>query len=122
MRLFDFKLLTDENVSPRVVTFLRDKGFDILDVKESGMNGTSDQKLLDLAFKEQRFVVTHDSDFGTLAINNQQPCYGVLYLRLTVPAATNVIKALAVLITMNPELSSGSLVVIDESRIRVRLL
>lgn len=122
MRLSDFKLLTDENVSPRVVSFLRENGFDVLDVKESSMNGTSDHFLLELAFREQRFVVTHDADFGTLAINNEQHCYGVLYLRLMKQSALNVIEVLKTLIAMNPELSSGSLVVINETRIRVRVL
>ena len=122
MRLSDFKLLADENVSPRVVTFLREKGFDVLDVKESALNGTSDHVLLELALKELRFVVTHDADFGTLAINNEQPCYGVLYLRLLKQSALNVIEVLKTLIAMNPELSSGSLVVIEETRIRVRVL
>lgn len=122
MRLSDYMLLADENVSPRVVSFLREKGFDVLDVKESGMNGTSDHFLMELALREQRFVVTHDADFGTLAINNEQPCFGVLYLRLTMPTALNVIAALNKLIAMNPALSSGSLVVINETKIRVRVL
>jgi len=30
------KILTDENVSPRVVSFLRGKGLDVIDVKEKG--------------------------------------------------------------------------------------
>lgn len=122
MQLSDYMLLADENVSPRVVSFLREKGFDVLDVKESGMNGTSDHILMELALREQRLVVTHDADFGTLAINNEQPCFGVLYLRLTMPAALNVIAVLNKLIAMNPALSSGSLVVINETRIRVRVL
>ena len=122
MKLSGLKLLTDENVSPRVVSFLRGNGFDVLDVKESALNGTSDRTPLALAFKEQRFVVTHDTDFGTLAINNEQPCYGVLYLRLMKQSARNVIEVLKAFSVMNPELLSGSLVVINETRIRVRVL
>jgi predicted nuclease of predicted toxin-antitoxin system len=122
MRLSEFKLLTDENVSPRVVSFLRENGFDVFDVKESGMNGYSDHIILERALSEHRFVVTHDADFGTLAINSEQPCYGILYLRLMKQTALNVIAVLNTLISMNPELSSGSLVVIEENRIRVRTL
>jgi len=122
MRLSDFKLLTDENISPRVVAFLRENGFNVLDVKESALNGTTDHILLELALKEQRFIMTHDADFGTLTINNQHPCYGVLYLRLMKQSALNVIAVLKTLIAMNPELSAGSLVVIEETRIRVRVL
>jgi predicted nuclease of predicted toxin-antitoxin system len=122
MKLSDLKFLTDENVSPRVVAFLREKGFDVRDVKESALNGTSDHILLELALKEQRFVVTHDADFGTLAINSKLPCYGVLYLRLLKQNALNVIEVLKILIALNPDLSTGSLVVINENRIRIRVL
>lgn len=122
MRLSDLKLLTDENISPRVVLFLRENGFDVLDVKESALNGTSDDFLLDLALKEQRFVMTHDADFGALAINNEMPCYGVLYIRLMNQRAINVIEVLKTMVAMNPIISSGSLVVISETRIRVRVL
>jgi predicted nuclease of predicted toxin-antitoxin system len=122
MKLSDLKLLTDENISPRVVAFLRENGFDVHDVKESALNGTSDQILLDLALKEQRFVVTHDADFGTLTINKQLPCYGILYLRLLNQSALNVIEVLKLLIAMNPVISPSSLVVINETRIRVRML
>jgi hypothetical protein len=32
MRLGSIKLLADENISPRVVAFLRSKGLDVIDV------------------------------------------------------------------------------------------
>ena len=34
MKLLDVKILTDENISPKVVSFLRNVGLDVLDVKE----------------------------------------------------------------------------------------
>lgn len=122
MQFNGLKLLTDENISPKVVSFFRANGFDVYDVKESGLQGTTDQNLLSLANKHQRFVVTHDSDFGTLAINNNQPCYGVIYLRLKLPTSENVILALSILCKMNPDFQPGSLVVLDEQRMRVRQL
>ncbi len=39
-------LLADENVSPRVVTFLREKGCDVIDVKEKGWYGADDKFLM----------------------------------------------------------------------------
>lgn len=116
------KLLTDENISPKVVSFLRDNGFDVYDVKESGLQGTTDQKLISLAYGQQRFIVTHDSDFGTLAINNNHPCYGIIYLRLNLPAAANVISVLSILCKMNHDFSPGTVLVLDEHRMRVRQL
>lgn len=81
MTLQSQRLLTDENVHPDVVRFLEQEGFDGLDVKRSGLVGSTDLALLQRAADEERTVVTHDHDFGTLAIAAQQPFYGILYLR-----------------------------------------
>ena len=56
-------LLADENVFPRVVTFLKKKGCDIIDVKEKGWYGADDKFLMTIASEEKRFILTHDRDF-----------------------------------------------------------
>jgi predicted nuclease of predicted toxin-antitoxin system len=61
MNAGDVGLLTDENVSPKVVAHLRMIGMDVLDVKEQGWQGAEDEKLLDIAYQEKRFVFTQDS-------------------------------------------------------------
>lgn len=81
MNLREFRLLTDENIDPEVVSFLRGQGFDVRDVCESGLQGSIDVDLLQLAFNENRVVVTHDSDFGTLAILGGQSTVGIFYVR-----------------------------------------
>lgn len=64
MNLAEYPFLADENIHPEVVAHLRDNGFDLLSVIEAG-----------------RIVLTHDSDFGTLALAYQQPIVGILYVR-----------------------------------------
>lgn len=86
--------MADENVSPRVVTFPREKGCDVLDVKEKGWHGSEDKFLIAIAWEEKRFILTHDRDFGTLAIHERVPCYGIIYLRLKDLKAGNVIEVL----------------------------
>lgn len=81
MKFQDFGLLTDENVDPEVVAFLRGEGFDIWGVRENGKYGASDIELLRRAVAEHRVVVTHDSDFGALAVLAGEPIVGLLYLR-----------------------------------------
>jgi predicted nuclease of predicted toxin-antitoxin system len=81
VKLREFGLLTDENLDPQVITYLRAEGFDVLDVCENQLQGTSDLILLQTALAEQRIVITHDSDFGTLAVLGHQPMIGVVYLR-----------------------------------------
>lgn len=81
MKLRDFPLLTDENLDPEVVAELRGLGFDVVDVVESGRQGATDLELLRWASAEGRVVVSHDADFGTLAILQHEPVVGVVYLR-----------------------------------------
>ncbi len=81
MKLGDFGLLTDENIDADVVQFLRSRGFDVSDVCENGQHGTADVDLIRQAVKENRVIVTHDSDFGTLAVLAGEPIVGILFLR-----------------------------------------
>lgn len=81
MKFSDYPLLTDENIDPAVVRFLRQAGFDVLDVAEESLIGSSDRHLLQLAASQRRVVVTHDSDFGTLVVRQHVPVIGILYLR-----------------------------------------
>jgi predicted nuclease of predicted toxin-antitoxin system len=120
MRFLEMKLLADENISPRVVAYLRQRGLDVLDIKESGFNGSTDDDVMRLAFKENRAVLTHDADFGTLSINSGSPCYGVVYLRLQQPSAANTILVLERFCDMNIEVDSNSIIVVTEGKIRVR--
>ena len=81
MKINDFTVLTDENINPIVVKFLREKGFDVLDVKEAGLIGSGDLELIKKAFSENRLIITQDSDFGTIAIASNEPVSGIIYIR-----------------------------------------
>ena len=56
------KLLIDENLSPSVAVTLRQDGIDAVHVRDRGMNGASDALVLDLAFREDRILVTSNVD------------------------------------------------------------
>jgi len=77
----DFPLLTDENVHPDVVAFLRERGNDVRSVVECDLLGQSDVDLLRLAHESGRVILTHDHDFGTLAVARGEPFTGIVYLR-----------------------------------------
>jgi predicted nuclease of predicted toxin-antitoxin system len=66
------RLLTDENVHPEVVAFLRERGCHVLDVKEQERVGTTDRELVRLAVEEQRTILTHDRDFGRLLMAQEK--------------------------------------------------
>lgn len=120
MKFNSVKILADENISPRILSFLRAKGIDAADVKEKGWQGSNDRYILEMAYADERFVLTHDSDFGTLAINEGAPCYGIIYIRLKNLKVENVCSVLEKLLKIDIEIAKGSIVVVEDARVRVR--
>ena len=120
MKFNSVKILADENISPRILSFLRAKGIDAADVKEKGWQGSNDRYVLDMAYADERFVLTHDSDFGTLAINEGAPCYVIIYIRLKNLKVENVCGVLERLLKVDIEIAKGSIIVVEDARVRVR--
>ncbi len=81
MKLFVCKLLTDANIHPQVVHFLRQQGCDIEDVITLGLGQAADDVIVAEAVQDNRIVLTHDRDFGRLAILLHQPLQGIVFLR-----------------------------------------
>ena len=121
MKFCSLKILTDENVSPQVVSFLRQREIDVIDTKEENWHGKDDEYLLKKAFLDSRFILTHDSDFGTLAVKEGKSYFGIIYLRLKIQKASNVIGVIEKLLSLDVELCQGNLIVVDDARIRIRL-
>ena len=74
MKALDFPLLADENVHPDVIVFLREAGLDVASVSEQGQLGLPDAQVLRQATETGRVVLTHDSDFGGMAVFGAKIC------------------------------------------------
>jgi len=122
----DFALLADENIHPDVIDYLRQQGHDVQAVVEEGLKGQSDVVLLRQAHKSKRAVLTHDSDFGTLAVLQGEPFTGIVYLRPGHIKAEFTIETLQALASRSPDVKSPFIVVAERTkksvRIRVRQL
>ena len=81
MTFGDAKLLADENIHPDVIAFLKNRGQDIVDVFQAGLAGATDEVILAHAVVENRVVITHDRDFGRLALLTKQNVYGIVFFR-----------------------------------------
>jgi predicted nuclease of predicted toxin-antitoxin system len=122
----DFPLFADENVHPEVVRFLRKRGYDIQSVAEEGRFGQSDADVLRLAHAAGRVVLTHDSDFGTLAIAQGEPFTGIVYLRPGHIRPEFTVETLEAIAAQKHDVRSPFIVVAFHSeqtvRIRIRQL
>ena len=112
MRLRDFPLLTDENLAPIIVAFLRREGFDVLDVAENGWRGEDDGILLQRATARGRVVITQDGDFGTLAIRDRNPFVGIVRLRPGHLAPSQSIDLIEELLQDDPDVDAPFLIVV----------
>ena len=81
MRLHDYPVLTDENIHPDVVAWLRAHRCDVLDVRDVNLIGSGDRAIMQVAQSQGRIILTHDSDFGALSIARLEPIVGLVFLR-----------------------------------------
>lgn len=94
LEIIMINFLTDENVATSVALVLRRHGFDVKDIKEEGLQGTSDKEVLQLARREHRVVITHDKDFGGVLFHRATQHEGVILLRFKCQRPDYVIKVL----------------------------
>ncbi len=77
------RILANENFPGPVIRTLRQRGHDVLSVKEA-MRSASDRTVLVRAQQERRLLVTFDKDFGELAYRLGLPAEcGVILFRLS---------------------------------------
>ena len=116
-------LLVDMNLSPQWVPVLRKHGWHAVHWSTIGDPGASDKDVMDWARNNQYVVFTHDLDFGTMLALSHEAGPSVLQVRTedTLPDFLEG-PVIAALNQHEADLSTGALVVVDESRSRVRVL
>ncbi|MBV7327108.1 DUF5615 family PIN-like protein [Chloroflexi bacterium TSY] len=115
------KFLVDECCDTELVKALRSDGHDVLYVLEV-MRGASDDEVLERAFSEQRFLLTEDKDFGELVYRLLRPAYGIILLRFDAAEDDLKISRLRYLLQHQSNYLSGSFVVLEADKFRVRPL
>lgn len=115
------RLLVDQNVPRDVVDGLRKDGHDVTWAQAS-FPGADDDVLLERAQRENRVVITFDTDFGTLAFQRDLPASsGIILFRLTLASAQAVTEAVREAIRSRDDWE-GHFSVVDDTQIRMRPL
>jgi predicted nuclease of predicted toxin-antitoxin system len=81
MKWSDLKFIADENIQQKVVEYLKEIKADTYSISDKNLQSMSDKAIIEMALKEERIILTHDSDFGKLIYHNQIPFLGIIYLR-----------------------------------------
>lgn len=118
------KFLIDNALSPTVADKLREASHEALHVRERGMQASTDDEIFGLADSEGRVLVSADTDFGTILALRRSARPSVIIFRRTSGRRPEAQAKLLLdhLPDMQEALDQGSIVVIEETRLRVRRL
>jgi predicted nuclease of predicted toxin-antitoxin system len=118
------KFLIDNALSPQLAEQLSEAGYDAKHVRDYGLQAAKDETIFERAAQENRILVSPDTDFSMLLALRQAKKPSVVLLRwaeLRLPEdqakviITNLLK-------LTEDLERGCIVVIEQTRLRVRFL
>jgi predicted nuclease of predicted toxin-antitoxin system len=117
------RFLADMGVAIRVVEWLRDEDYDARHLREEELQRLPDDQIFGKAVAENRVVLTFDLDFGEIVASSGRQKVSVVLFRLQNTRTPHVIERLkAALQEAGPALEQGAVVVVEESRFRIRRL
>ena len=117
------KILIDMNLSPDWVAVFAANAIEAVHWSSVGKHNARDEEILEYARNKGYVVFTNDLDFGTILALTQTGSPSVIQVRTQDVIAANLSNVLIpVLRKYQSELSTGSIIVIDKTKARVRIL
>jgi predicted nuclease of predicted toxin-antitoxin system len=117
------KIVIDMNISPDLVSILKDNGFEAIHWLTIGATNAPDREIIAWAKNNNYVILTHDLDFGTILAVSQASAPSVIQIRtqnlLSFDFQTLLIRVLR---QFRNELETGALITVEPNRAKVRIL
>lgn len=117
------RIVIDMNLSPQWLPTFKKHGIEAVHWSDIGRPNAPDEEISNWARKHRYIIFTHDLDFGTMLALTQEQAPSIIQVRsqniLPESMADIVVK---VIHRYEKELLAGALLVVDETRSRVRIL
>jgi predicted nuclease of predicted toxin-antitoxin system len=118
------RFLIDNALSPLFSKLLKDNGYDSIHVRDIHLQKCSDDEIFDYAQKDNRIIVSADTDFGTIIALRNERFPSIIIFRRTRnrKPAEQFDLLISNLNEIESNLETGSIVIIEDNRIRIREL
>ena len=113
------RFMVDVGVGKNIEVWLQSQGFDTVAIRDLNPR-MSDVDALELAFSENRIVITMDKDFGELVYYRKQKHSGVILLRMEDARIDEKLSAVQKIIDQHGELLHGSFSTYQDEKLRIR--
>ena len=123
IRSIELKFICDMPVAVSTSEWLKTQGHDSIHAKTAGLQTADDSEIVNKAKQEERTIITCDLDFGDIMAASGDICPSVVIFRLEDNTPSHVNQRLEkVLEESSASLEKGAIIIVEESRHRIRLL
>ncbi len=115
------KFKIDENLPIEIVECLRQNNYDAFTVEEQGLKGATDLSIAAICKKEDRIIVTLDTDFTDVRTYPPEEYSGIIVLRIKMQSRQHIIKVFTQTVPLlTSEPINNCLWIVEENRLRIR--